>query len=309
MIDRAGNYDRVGFLQSDEAKLGVVADEGKGKFRDNAIDLIEFVSRTGENQRVGFLIDGNHDFGFGAGLLLGIGGGSGGVRGGGGIGSELLDDFQAARGHLRINILQHARHLLGRQAIDGAEAHLDARIFAGLIEFGDDVLRLKDIGATTDQRDGIGERVGFDDGSFGLGTFGEDGIELGCHIDGARILEPNKLHVALTFFGHFVESLKKLFDNFEMRLAAGEDKRVGALINGQTGKTTATAATLSDRYPLEDLVEDALHFADVPVFKFVNAHFDFAVLTFLVEFMHNFQHFLHGLVWTIDQEAVCAINA
>jgi hypothetical protein len=61
---------------------------------------------------------------------------------------------------LRVNVLEHARHLFSGHTVERPEAHLQAGVLGGFIETRNQVLDLRDIGPFGDDGDGIIEGVG-----------------------------------------------------------------------------------------------------------------------------------------------------
>ena len=119
-------------------------------------------------------------------------------------------------------------------AVERAQPNLDAVVLALLVQPRDEVLDLRQVAALGDDRDGVVQAVGLDDGLLALGPVGEQAFQLGDHVERLGLLEPDELHIAVGAFGRLVERREDFLHDFEMRRRAGNDERVRARIHGDT---------------------------------------------------------------------------
>ena len=260
VTEGARHDDGVSILEREDTELGLVAVEVERQLADDVIDVVQLLRRAGENQRVGVLIhrDDNFRRGVCARVRLAIrSGGSGrwrrilqlrsgrGRRGGGLVSFRrinLLHDPHPSAGHLRVNVLEHPRHLVGGHAVERAQAHLQTGVLALLVEARDEILNLWHVPASGDDGEGIVESVGLDDGLLLLLAAVEHRLDLARHVESLGLLQPHELHVALTALRRLVERRQNLLHRAEVSSRAGDDQGVGAFIHRDVGRNETSSA-------------------------------------------------------------------
>ena len=302
LIERPRDDDGVGLLEREEAELGLVAVKVEREVADDSLDVIQLRSGAGEEERVCVFVHGDDDLGEGVGVYgRGLGLRRGrvgrrvrGARGGRGVGQrglervQLLDHAQGALGHLRVNALQHLRHLLGDDAVERAEAHLNAVVLALLVEARDEVLDLREIAALGDDGDGVVHHVRLDERLLALGPLGEEQLQLARHIERLGLLEPDELHVAVGALRDLVERGQNLLHHFEVRGRARDDERVGPRVHDHVHAGRVRGAAFGAGDALEELLDDGGDFLGRAVLQLVDADFDVIALHLHVERLDDF---------------------
>ena len=301
-----GDEDGVGVLEGEEAELGLVAIEVEGELGDEALDILDLGDGAGEDEGVGLLVDGNGDAGGGVGVALGTG-------------LDLLDDGEGGLGGLGVDAFEELGHLVGGDAVEGAEADDVGGVLALGVEAGDEFLDLGEVGAAPDEGEGVVGEIGLDDGALGLGAIGEDGLDLGGDVEGAALAEPDELDVAVGAIGGLVEGGEELLDDGEVVGGAGDHEGVGAVLDGDVGLAHEAAAAArgvvggggaGEAAPggdgLEDGLEDDGDLLGVAVLELVDADLDLGGGGVGVEFPDDAEDVLDGVGGAVEEDGVGA---